>query len=92
MMPTLLFVIFTIHLSVFAFLAWWRRERMYWVLVATFVLLLGAHALRTFAPSLQIGPVPAFWPLRIASWIGAAVGLVLLLRRRLTRRRPDSRD
>jgi hypothetical protein len=85
MMPTLLFVIFTIHLAVFAFLAWRRREAMYWVLVATFILLLGAHALRTFAPGLHLGSVPAFWPLRVASWIGAAAGLVLLVRRRLNR-------
>jgi len=86
MMPTLLFVIYTIHLAVFSYLGVRHREVVYGILVATFVLLLAAHALRTFAPTLQIGSVAAFWPPRVASWIFAATGLVLLVRRYLKRR------
>lgn len=86
MMPTLLFVIYSIHLAVFSYLGWRRRELVYGFLVTTFVLLLAAHALRTFSPTLQIGTVAASWPPRIASWIFAAAGLVLLVRRYLKRR------
>jgi len=86
MMPTLLFVIFTIHLAVFSYLAWRRREKVYWVLVATLVVLLCAHALRTFAPDLRLGSVAVFWLPRVASWILGTVGLILLVLRRLNRR------
>lgn len=79
MMPTLLFIIYTIHLAIFASLWWRRRDRAYGVLVATFVLLLVAHTLRVFAPDLRVGAIAAFWPPRVASWIFAALGLALLV-------------
>jgi hypothetical protein len=85
MMPKLLFVIYAIHLAIFAFAWRRRREGVYGVLVAAFVLLLVSHALRVFAPDLRMGSVAAFWPPRVVAWICAALGLTLLVWRRLRR-------
>ncbi len=85
MMPKLLFVIYAIHLAIFAFAWWRRREGVYGILVATFVLLLASHALRVFVPDLRVGSVAAFWLPRVVAWVCAALGLTLLLWRRLKR-------
>ncbi len=87
MIPNLLFLVYAIHLAVFGF-AWWRkREGVYLILMATFVLLVATHALRVFAPGLGVDVgdvfVAAFWPLRVAAWICAGLGVMLLGLRRL---------
>jgi hypothetical protein len=85
MMPKILFVIYAIHLAIFAFAWWRRRDGVYGVLVATFVFLLVSHSLRVFAPDLRVGSWPAFWPPRVIAWGCAALGLTLLVVRRLRR-------
>jgi hypothetical protein len=77
-----------VHLAVIALLWWRRRELVYGVLVGAFGLLL-AHSLRVLAPEARVGPMAAYWPLRVVAWAGAALGLGLLVSRRWRRRLGD---
>lgn len=86
MMPSLLYIVYAIHLAIFGFFWWRRREWVYGILVATFVLLLLSHTLRVYAPQAGIGAVAAYCPPRVAAWITAAMGLAMLVIRRLQRR------
>ncbi len=82
MIPNLLFLVYAIHLAVFGFVWWRKREGVYLVLVTTFVLLVVAHVLLLFAPGqgVAVGDtfVAAFWPPRVAAWICAGLGMTLL--------------
>jgi hypothetical protein len=86
MMPTLLFTIYAIHLAIFGLLWWRRRQGVYGVLTVTFVLLILSYGLRVYTPEARIGSLAAYWPPRVASWIGVVTGLTLLVVRRLRRR------
>ncbi len=86
LLPALL-AIFLVHLVVFAWIGWRRRQGYHALLVLTFLLLSLAVGLRMWAPEWAAGAYPVHQWLRGLAWLSAAVSISWAVQRYLKRRR-----
>jgi hypothetical protein len=77
-----LLVVFVIHLVLFLRIALKRRERYYWLVSLTFLLLVISFSSRLWLSDLLIGKIPAYWFPRVAAWGCTITVIVLAIRRR----------
>lgn len=91
MLPSVLLVIFLIHLVAFSALGLKRRQGYYLALVLTFSLLSASMAAELFAPEVMVAQdLTLYQALRSAAWPAAVVSVGWSVHRMLKRARPDN--
>jgi len=83
---TSLIAVFSIHFVIFSRLALRKHQAYYFIVSATFLLLIVSFSLRLSDLRIMIGTFYLHSMLRAAAWLTAAVSISLLLHRKLSRR------